>query len=179
MREMVKCRTCGEEYDEKHDLHLCRLSVGQRVTLFRIDDMLAWTHRFELEVRRVILAYTEGDKRRVAAVRQKGRRKEFCLDLAHDDILLDGWGPGFRTDGEAGGAFNGNACYNFVGDPDVIRQAIETTAVYPVSADAKAKILVTREPRTTIDNSDTIILYPDIETHHAVINRMKMARQPE
>jgi hypothetical protein len=151
------------------------LTVGQRVTLFRIDDMMGLTHRYELEVRRVIPEYRDSGTRkpRVAAVRQKGKRKEQCLDLAHDDILLDGWEQPFRTDGEAGGAFHGNACYNFVGDPDVIRQAIETKAVYPVSDDAKAKILVNREPQTTIDDSGTLLLYPDIETHHAVINRMK------
>jgi hypothetical protein len=149
------------------------LKVGQRVTLLKIDDMMAMTHRYELEVRLVIEPTTERDKLRVGGVRQKGKRKEFYLDLKHDDILLDGWDQPFRTDGEAGGVFSGNACYNLVGDPDVIRQAIETKAVYQVSDSAKAKILVNASPRTTCDDSGTMLLYPDIETHHAVINRMK------
>jgi hypothetical protein len=151
------------------------LRVGQRVTLFKIDDMLAMTHRYEFDVRQVYIGPATGPKWRAAAVRQRGKRKEFYPDLGHDDILLDGWDQPFRTDGEAGGVMSGNACYNFVGDPDVIRQAIENKAVFPVSDGARAKILVNRAARTTCDDSGTALLYRDIETHHAVINRMKGA----
>jgi hypothetical protein len=151
------------------------LTAGQRLTLFKIDDLMAMTHRYELEVRTV----GSGAFANAATIRLRGKRKEFYLDLKPDDILLDGWGQGFRTDGEAGGVFSGNACYNFVGDPDVIRAAIETKAVFPVSDGAKAKILVNRTARTTCDDSGTMLLYPDIETHHAVINRMKEARRPK
>jgi hypothetical protein len=123
------------------------LSVGQRVTLLRIDDALAMTHRYELEVRQVLepsaVGY-EGRKTRVAAVRQKGKRKDWYLDLAADDILLDGWGLPFKTDTEGGGVMAGNACYNLVGDPDTIRGLIEGKAVQPVSDGAKAKIIVCR-----------------------------------
>jgi hypothetical protein len=53
------------------------------------------THRYELEVRRVLTPHAvgyEGRRQRVAVVRQCGKRKEQFLDLAADDILLDGWG---------------------------------------------------------------------------------------
>ena len=69
------------------------LVAGQRVTLFRIDEMLAMTSRFEFAVRTVLeplpVGY-EGRKRRLAVVRQRGRRKDVYLDLAPDDIVLDG-----------------------------------------------------------------------------------------
>src|SRR5262249_32247037 len=101
------------------------LSVGQRLTLLKIDDAMAMTHRYELEVRSVLepeaVGY-EGRRQRVAVVRQRGKRKEFYLDLAADDILLDGWDVPFRTDVEAatgadgrmkgGSIIAGNACYN-------------------------------------------------------------------
>jgi hypothetical protein len=152
------------------------LKIGQRVTLLKIDDMMAMSHRYELEVRSVLnqerVGY-EGRKLRVATVRQKRKRKEFYLDLAHDDILLDGWNMPFKTDTECSGVFSGNACYNLVGDPDAIRQCLEERAVYPISDTAKAKVLVSPTVRTSCDNSGTIILYADIDTHHAVINRMK------
>ena len=152
------------------------LHAGQRVTLFKIDDVMALTHRYELEVRRVLepqpVGY-EGRKQRVAEVRQRGKRKDQYLDLAADDILLDGWGLPFKTDTEGDGVFSGNACYNLVGEPEAIRHAIESRAVYPVSEDAKAKIIVSRGPRTKCDDSETELLYPEIETHHAVVNRMK------
>jgi hypothetical protein len=63
------------------------LRAGQRVTLLKIDDVMALTHRYELEIRRVLepqpVGY-EGRKQRVAEVRQRGKRKEQYLDLAAD-----------------------------------------------------------------------------------------------
>jgi hypothetical protein len=157
------------------------LSVGQRVTLLRIDDMMAMTHRYELEVRQLEFPacsphlLRQGGRQRVAVVRQRGKRKDFYLDLAADDILLDGWGLPFRTDTEGNGIMAGNACYNLVGNPEAIRECIEHKAAWPVSDDAKAKIVVARADRTTCNDDGLELLYPDIETHHAVINRMKDA----
>jgi hypothetical protein len=155
------------------------LSVGQRVTLLTIDDAMAMTHRYELEVRSVeagqCVGY-QGTKRRVAVVRQRGKRKEVYLDVAADDILLDGWALPFQTDTEAGGVFSGNACFNLVGDPDAIRQCVEGRAVLPVSDSARAKIIVARGQRSTCDDAGLELLYPDVETHHAVINRFKAAQ---
>ncbi|OAI40551.1 hypothetical protein AYO40_04680 [Planctomycetaceae bacterium SCGC AG-212-D15] len=153
------------------------LSVGQRVTLLRIDEMMAMSHRYELEVRQLVspterVGY-EGRKERVAIVRQRGKRKDFYLDLAADDILLDGWGQPFRTDTEGVGVMAGNACYNLIGDPEAIRQVIETRAVLPVTDSAKAKIIVSRAERTTCSDDGQELLYPEIDTHHSVVNRMK------
>src|SRR5579884_4055367 len=97
------------------------LTEGQRVTLLTIDEMLAMSHRCELQVGQLLEPESVGYgkcKQRVAIVRQRGKRKDFYLDLAPDDILLNGWGLPLRTDGEAGGVFSGNACYNLVGDPE-------------------------------------------------------------
>src|SRR5258707_10687916 len=143
------------------------LSVGQRLTLLKIDDCLAMTHRYELEVRSILepqaVGY-EGRRQRVAVIRQRGKRKEFYLDLAGEDILLDGWGLPFRTDTEGGGVMAGNACYNLIGEPEVIRQCIESRAVVPVSDSAKAKIIVGRAERTKCNDDGLALLYPEIET---------------
>jgi hypothetical protein len=154
------------------------LSVGQRLTVLRIDDALAMTQRFEFDVRSVLEPHPvgyEGRRQRVAVVRQRGKRKDFFLDVAADDILLDGWALPFKTDTEGDGVFSGNACYNLVGDPETIRECIEGRAVLPVTDSAKAKIIVTRAERTRCDDSDLILLYPDIDTRHAVICRLKGA----
>jgi hypothetical protein len=152
------------------------LAIGQRITLLKIDECLAMSHRYEMEVRRVLapeaIGY-QGRKTRFAVVRQRGKRKEFYLDLAHDDIVLDGWGQPFHTDTEGSGVFAGNACYNLVGDAKEIRQCIETKAVLPITDSAKAKIIVTATDRTTCGDEGQHLLYPDIDTHHAVVNRMK------
>jgi hypothetical protein len=152
------------------------LSAWQRVTLLKIGECMAMTHRYELEVRSVLEPKAVGYERRrqrVAIVRQRGKRKNQYLDLAADDILLDGWGLPFQTDTEAGGIMAGNACYNLVGEPAAVRQCIERRAAFPVRDDAKAKIIVARGPRTRCDDEGLELLYPDIDTGHAVVNRMK------
>jgi hypothetical protein len=154
------------------------LSVGQRLTLLKIDDMLAMTHRYELEVRQVLTPQPvgyQGRQQRVAVVRQRGKRKDQYLDLAADDILLDGWGLPFKTDTEGNGVMSGNACYNLVGDPATVRQCVESRAVVPLSDGAKAKIIVAPAERTTCSDDGLTLLFPEIEIHHAVVNRLKGA----
>jgi len=86
------------------------LFVGQRVTLLKIDECLAMTHRYELEIRKALEPEAVGcEKRhtRLAVIRQRGKRKEFFLDIAADDILLDDWNLPFRTDTECKGGLGG------------------------------------------------------------------------
>jgi hypothetical protein len=99
------------------------LSVGQRITLFRIDNLMAMTHRYELEVRSVLEPTTVGyeHRQRVAVVRWRGKRKDQYLDVGCDDIVLDGWNVPFKADSEDSQVFSGNACYNLVGDPAAIK----------------------------------------------------------
>jgi hypothetical protein len=152
------------------------LFVGQRVTLLKIDECLAMSHRYELEVRKALEPEAVGYQQRytrIGVVRQRGKRKEFFLDLATDDILLEGWDLPFRTDTERSGVWAGNACYNLVGEPEAIRQCIESRALIPISKDAKGKIIVARGERTKCNDDGLELLYPDIDTHHAVVNRMK------
>ena len=167
------------------------LSVGQRLTLLKIDDCMAMTRRYELEVRSVLepeaVGY-EGRRQRVAVVRQRGKRKEFYLELAADDILLNGWDVPFRTDVEAatgsdgrmkgGSIIAGNACYNLVGEPEAIRQCIESRAVIPITDRAKAKIIVTRCERTRCNDDGQALLYPEIESAHPVVSRIRAKATP-
>jgi hypothetical protein len=156
------------------------ITIGQRLTLLTIDDCLAMTHRYELEALTVLEPQAVGyqsRKRRVATVRQRGKRKAFYLDLSADDILLDGWDVPFKTDGEAGGVFSGNACFNLVGSVGTIREYLETRAVLPVSDQAKAKVLVADSPRSTCDDRGLVLAFPEIETHHAVVNRFKQSAE--
>jgi len=108
------------------------LAIGQRITLLKIDEILAMTHRYEMEVRPVLTPQPvgyEGRKTRRAVIRQRGKRKEFYFDVAADDIVLDGWNLPFKTDTETAGVFAGNACYNLVDEPVSIRQCIEGKAI--------------------------------------------------
>jgi hypothetical protein len=155
------------------------MQVGQKFTLLRIDDMMAMTHRYEFEVREARPEPFEQvgyhKRPRLAVMRLRGKRKDAYLDLKPDDIVLDGWNVPFLADTECAGVYSGNACYNLVGNPGVIRICLENRALLPISDGAKAKILVSPSPRTTCDESGVVLLYPEIETHHAIINRMKGA----
>ena len=60
------------------------LRIGQRVTLLKIDDALALTHRYEMEVREVLTPEAVGyqkTKTRLAVIRQRGKRKAFYPDI--------------------------------------------------------------------------------------------------
>ena len=154
------------------------LRVGQKLTLIWIDDMMALTHRQEIEVRSVIepikVGY-EGRNTRVGTYRVRGKRKEFFLDLKPDTLVFDGWEVPFKADTEGSGCISGNACFNLVGDPAVIREWIETRQLNTSVGDqAKAKILVwPAKERDSLTIGEGTLLYPEIDTGHAVINRIK------
>jgi hypothetical protein len=132
-----------------------------------------------LQARQVLtseaVAY-EGRRQRMAVALQRGKRKDQYLDLAADAILLDGWGLPFKADTEGNGIMAGNSCSNLIGEPEAIRQCIETKAAVPVSDPAMAKIIVVRTEQTKCNDHGLELLYPDIETHQAVIARCKEAR---
>ena len=162
----------------KQEIPNIKLAVSQLLTLFSIDDVLAMTHRNELKIVQVLetpefrpdyVNATRG-KWRLGAYKQKGKRKAYYLDLKLDNCLLfEGWGLGVLTDGEAPAEFKsgmavtsyaGNACFNLHGDPEKIKSLIDTAII--ASDQSKAQIIV-----------GNTLLYPEIETAHAVVNRMK------
>jgi hypothetical protein len=158
------------------DMTMTTLHAGQRITLLKIDDMMALTHRYELQVATLVdpvelVGYHKA--RRVAVVKQRGKRKPQYLDLRGDEILLDGWDVPFKADTEGASVFSGNACFNLVGDAEAIRACLESRAVFPISDDAKAKVFVWPANRSTCGDEGVIILWPEIDTHHAVVNRVK------
>ena len=154
------------------------LHVGQRLTIFFIDHMLAWTHRQQIEIRSVcepseVTDYAGETKTRLGTFRQPRKRKEFYFDLAADVLVFDGWDVPFKPDTEGGGMFSGNACYNLVGDPAVIREWVETKQLNPgVGDQTKATILAWPEKRDNV-NAEGTLVYPEIRSSHAVINHMK------
>jgi hypothetical protein len=153
------------------------LAKGQRVTLFKMDNMMALTHRYELEVREPIDPKIVGyDHRcRVGVVRQKGKRKDQYLDLAHDDILLNGWNLPVKCDGECLRTFHGNACYNLVGDMDEVKRCLVERSLRPLSDEIKGKVIVYKPDGSNASSGE--LAWPEIDTRHAVIERMKEAAE--
>ena len=69
--------------------------------------------------------------------------------------------------------FSGNACFNLVGDLHVIKHWMENEIVFPIPDDARAKIIVYAGSRNVGNDEGAQLLYPEIRTHHAVVNRIK------
>jgi hypothetical protein len=151
------------------------LRVGQKLTLIWIDSMMALSHRQEIEVRSVQEPTRTGyqnEKTRQGTYRVRGKRKDYYLDLGHDTLVFDGWDIPFKVDSEVGNTFSGNACFNLVGDPAVIREWVETKQLNTHIGDpAKSEILVWPAKREV--NTEGTPLYPEIASTHAVINRIK------
>jgi len=146
---------------------------GQKLTIFRISEFLATTTKLEIEISSALEPKPIGYKEtRYATFRQRGKRKQFYLDLPADVLVFPGWNLPFNTDCESGNIFSGDACFNLVGDPEVIRDWVENKAILPVTDSTRATILVWPENRKCRD-AEATVLYPEIECRHAVINRVK------
>jgi hypothetical protein len=93
--------------------------------------------------------------------------------------LFDGWDLPIKTDSEIQSdsiSFEGNACYNLAGDRETIKDYIENRLLTGApSDDVKAKIIIveTDSDGWRLGRDTTSLLYPDIETGHAVVNRLK------
>lgn len=163
-------------------LKLHNLKVGQRLTIISISSMMATTTRQQVTIKTLlpipkeIPRYSNGpiEHIRYGTMVLAGKRKQYHLDVRAESFVFDGWEKPFLIDSESptenwGGMtvtkYSGNACFNFVGDPDLIRRHMEELDLNgPATDEMKAKILIGEVP-----------LYPEIETGHAVVNRHKAA----
>ena len=147
-----------------------KLKTGQKITVIKISSM-AITSKYELEIIEPLIPTRQGynnEEERLAVAKQRGKRKTIYFDTSPGrglDIVLNGWDLPLKVDSETG-MFRGNACFNLVGDHFTIKELIENAAI-PVTDEQKAKIIIVDK-----DNNETI-LYPEIGTSHAVINRLK------
>jgi hypothetical protein len=156
---------------------ISNLHSGRKLTIFTIDSILAMTHRKFIEIRTVEkepkrMGYD--NNLRLGTYRERGARpKEFFFDLPSDALVFDGWDVPFTADTDGGGMISGNACFNLVGDPAVIRDWIETKQLNSEVGDGvKGTILVWPEDRSNID-VEPKLLYPELETRNSVIDDLK------
>lgn len=159
-----------------------KLAPRQRITIISISEWMAHTMKQEVEVVTVLdspvarSSYVNGPTvaHRVGTMKPRGKRKEFYLDIGIENLVLDGWDLPIQTDAEVkGGSFSGNACFNLGGIPiEGLRNYIENSNLNgPTSEDIKAKCIYVRPTDNVCDDGE--LMWPEIETRHAVIDRMK------
>lgn len=139
---------------------------GERYTVISINEMLCSTQRNEIEI--------TGDFNGRTGYKHRGKRKEFYLKLKSETLLFRGWDLPIKADTDSSAGFAGNACYNLVANsPEELKTFLHTSLI-DLTQDMKAKVFyisMTDFKAGKIHNGQ--LLYPEIETHHAVINRHK------
>jgi hypothetical protein len=154
---------------------LTDLKKGDVVTLIGIGDMLAMTYRKEAYATGEYIAKTDpqGNVTNKPVFKDGPRKRNtYTLRAPSNDTLVfvNLPRPSLTLDSEApakGGivTYQGNACLNFMQTPLEIRAIIETCNRNPLFT-GHAHILshATNPP---------VPAYPELETHHAIINRYK------
>ena len=173
-------------------------TLGQKLTIFSISEGMAHTRKEEITVSRVLdapveqLHYRNGPVtgHRVGAFTNRGKRKEFHLDIKHDALVFEGWDLPIINDWEVkrecgSTGFSGNACYNLGVRPCSnldhsasaagLRDYIETRNLNGPMSDATKAICLHVTPQTAIED-DGDLLYPELEVRHAIIDRIKKKR---
>ncbi|MFH0989863.1 MAG: hypothetical protein V1799_07600 [bacterium] len=104
----------------------------------------------------------------VAVYRNKRTPLRMNLFAENDRLVFEGWDLPVSTDMKSFSTFRGNACLNLVGDPEVIRDFIDNRNLNPRFS-RKDIVLLIPGP----DCGNEIPLYPEVETYHAVVQRIR------
>lgn len=173
-----------------------KLILGQKLTLITISEALAHTVKREIRILSLLdppefrphyVGATHG-RQRVGTFSERGKRTTYYLDIRPSDLVFDGWDIPILIDSEiqrpeshgmSVTMFSGNACFNLWAETDdVLKQWIETRNINDkFSARDRASIIVVPGPGQPFSpQKEGRLLYPEIETNHAVINRIKQSR---
>lgn len=162
--------------------------VGQAFTLIAISSAIANTTKEEIIITSLLpepvfrpryTGSTQGAWR-VGTFKHKGKRKEYHLDVDPGTLVFAGHGVAlidgdvrFSADGDRG--FAGNACYNFAGTPEEIRELILTRNLNSefTAFDSVLAIPPGDEARTWYDRKRETCAFPEEPTGHAVVQRIR------
>jgi hypothetical protein len=166
------------EQTERTEVLRSLFQEGEKYTLFEIDSVMAMTHKREIAVVMIL-----PDK---MIYRPKGKRKDFQLKFekrdyttgplrVYEGAIFKGWNQPFTCDtdqeytpDESGAVLSkvmrGNACYNFMGEPEELRGWIDANQLNPFFEKVRVVSVVRSEER---------VVYPELfKGGHAVIERM-------
>lgn len=132
-------------------------------------------------VKTEVTCVTGGDLT-TATFKEKGKRKQIQFTGKPKSMLVfEGWNI-IRVDSDTS-RFSGNACFNLLGTTEEVRQLIETKNLNQEVE--KSKILaIEQTTKTTTQGFEEItvkenLVYPEIDTDHAVIKQLKEKAQNE
>jgi len=108
---------------------------------------------------------------RLGAYRPRRKRKQYHLDVCPGkDLIIPGWGH-LLTDSEAYNSFSMNACMNFAGSTDEVKELVARN-INPYFSHYDI-ILTYPDPQNELPDHDGQMVYPDHPSTHAVILRTR------
>ena len=149
-------------------LHPYIQQKGSRLTIIYIESILATTKRIEVESR----GAPAGSDTSTFVYRGKRKIVELPTLTALDTIILVGWDLPFKVDTELG-KFRGNACLNFIGNPNLSSAKLRAEAIKDYISLNLNSNFVNRGHVILIEGDQEILLYPEIDSDHAVVQCMQ------
>ena len=148
---------------------------GEKYTVYTISEMMETTIKREIKVTN--LHDDPVFKRRTSYEKPSpvghwefgdyhlnGGRKRYSLTVRPtQDIIIPGWGH-LASDVGAYGSFTGNACLNFAGSPDEVRELIKKN----INPNFHRFDIILAAPVPLVE-ADYLEVYPDTPTKHAKI----------
>lgn len=154
-------------------------TVGGKYSLYHIDSMMAMSHKTEIKVQDI-----EPEQGRIIFTKPRGR-KRFILRLESKDYqsapmkpyvggIFEGWDQPIKCDTEQkSGVMRGNACMNFIGTVEAIREWIDNNQLNP--GFRKDNIIAIDPDKANVcgETPETVV-YPELVEpgRHAVIDRL-------
>jgi hypothetical protein len=158
---------------------LSSLAVGTMITIFRISEYLAHTQRIAGEFVAVAQTKRSGRDCDVLCFIPNGKRGKVLTVYLDDTVIgVVGNAAGVNADSEYS-QWSCNACFNLVAFSKHDLHNTLQRAFTDLTDDMRAKIIYTPRHAYT-DNPNAVesyaqLLYPELNTNHAVVNRMKEA----
>lgn len=106
------------------------------------------------------------DYHETSTFKERGKRKLFKLRIDTSDLVFEGWDLPIKLDTETN-ICRGNACYNFVtNEPEKLKEFIKTKNLNDEFKKHAHIIWID-------NNNNENLLFPELETSHAVVNKLK------
>ncbi len=152
--------------------------VGEKYTVIAVSDSFAMTNKTEIKVKEV-----KEDGSPIFTLAPRGRKlKQLMGNGRTDHLVFHGWDIELKIDSEAkqievgqgllGGVIMcGNACYNFLGTPEFVKNYIEK---YNLNGYFNRYDSILAHGERVTDNDESAEpVYPETPTTHAVVLRIR------
>jgi hypothetical protein len=144
-----------------------------KYTIIGVGQMLAMTFRSEITVKGVDSKTGEP----FWVERGKRKQKIFAQPVGRDMLVLEGWDLPLRIDQDQNKADGyiicGNACLNFLGRPEFVRDFIDKHNLNEYFA--RQDVILAHGDKVIANGAEEsgVPVYPEAPTTHAVVKRMR------